>query len=124
MNQFSLTDEQKAFAHRVFELSRAELESKSDIIDQEARYPREVLKKFAEFGLYGMVIPTTYGGMGLSIFESCLAVEQLARVDSSVALCLAVSTGGLLPILQGGSEDQKKTYLSKIATGEYVAGVG
>jgi len=124
MNQFSLTDEQKEFANKVFELARAELESKSEIIDQEARYPREVLKKFAEFGLYGMIIPTKYGGMGLSIFESCLAVEQLARVDSSVALCLAVSTGGLLPILQGGSEDQKKTYLSKIATGEYVAGVG
>ncbi|MDY7038943.1 MAG: acyl-CoA dehydrogenase family protein [Thermodesulfobacteriota bacterium] len=123
MNQFSLMDDQKAFANRIFRLVRNEMETKADRIDQEAQYPREVLKKFAEFGLYGLVIPKEYGGMGRSVLDACLAVEQIARVDSAAALCVGVNIGGLLPILQGGSEDQKKKYLSKISTGEYIAGV-
>ena len=123
MDQYSLTDEQKDFARKVLELARAELELKSSAIDEQARYPREVIKKFAEFGLMGLAIPQKYGGSGRPLLETCLAVEQVARIDNTAALCVGVNVGGLLPILQGGNEDQKKTYLQKIATGEFVPGV-
>ena len=123
MDQYSLTDEQKDFARKVLELARAELELKSSTIDEQARYPREVIKKFAEFGLMGLAIPQKYGGSGRPLLETCLAVEQVARIDNTAALCVGVNVGGLLPILQGGNEDQKKTYLQKIATGEFVPGV-
>lgn len=123
MSSYSLTDKQTAFANRVLDLARTELESKSGLIDSQARYPREVLKKFAEFGLYGLAIPQRYGGGGRSLLETCLAVEQIARVDNTAALCVAVNVGGLLPMLHGGNEDQKKRYLPGIASGEHTAGV-
>jgi alkylation response protein AidB-like acyl-CoA dehydrogenase len=123
MDQYSLTHEQKDFADRVLQLARAELESKSTIIDEQARYPREVIKKFAEFGLFGLAIPTKYGGSGRPLLETCLAVEQVSRVDTTAALCVGVNVGGLLPILQGGSEDQKRHYLPRISKGEFIVGV-
>jgi alkylation response protein AidB-like acyl-CoA dehydrogenase len=123
VDQYSLTHEQRDFADRVLQLALAELESKSAIIDEQARYPREVIKKFAEFGLFGLAIPTKYGGSGSPLLETCLAVEQVSRVDATAALCVGVNVGGLLPILQGGSEDQKRHYLPRIAKGECIVGV-
>lgn len=123
MHQYSLTDEQKDFANKVLELARAELELKSGAIDEQARYPREIINKFAEFGLFSLAIPPKYGGSGRSLLETCLAVEQLARVDNTAAICVGVNVGGLLPILQGGNEDQKSNYLPRIAKGECIIGV-
>jgi alkylation response protein AidB-like acyl-CoA dehydrogenase len=123
MNQFSLTDEQKDFANRVLHLARTELESKSSVIDEQARYPREVIKKFAEFGLFGLAVPKKYGGSGHPLLDICLAIEQVARVDNSAALCVGVNVGGLSPILQGGNEEQKGNYLPRIAKGESIIGV-
>lgn len=123
MDPFSLTDEQKDFANRVLQLARTELESKSSIIDEQARYPREVVKKFAEFGLFGLAVPARYGGSERPLLDICLAIEQVARVDNSAALCVGVNVGGLLPILQGGNEEQKGDYLPRIAKGESIIGV-
>jgi len=123
MSQFSLTDEQKKFTAKVLELARAELNSMSAEIDEKGLYPWNIVKKFAEFGLLGLAVPKEYGGMGCNLFDTCLAVEQVARVDSSAAMWVGVNIGGLLPILQGGNEKQKNTYLPKIATGDYITGV-
>ncbi|MBW2143899.1 MAG: acyl-CoA dehydrogenase family protein, partial [Deltaproteobacteria bacterium] len=82
MRQFSLTDEQKEFASKILQLARAELNSMSAEIDKKGLYPRDIVRKFAEFGLLGLAVPKEYGGMGCSLFDTCLAVEQVARVDS------------------------------------------
>jgi len=123
MSQFALTDEQKEFSNKILELIRNELNSKSAEIDEQGLYPWEIIKKLAKSGLFGLAVPKEYGGMGRNLFDTCLAVEQVARVDSSAAMWVGVNVGGLLPLLQGGNENQKKEYLPKIASGEYITGV-
>lgn len=123
MNPFSLTDEQKKFMSRVLDLVRTELASRSREIDEKGLYPWDIVRKFAAFGLFGLAVPKAFGGMGCNLFDTCLAVEQVARVDASAAMWVGVNVGGLLPILLGGNETQKKAYLPKIATGEYITGV-
>ena len=123
MSQFSLTEEQKAFADKVRSFVRAELELRSAEIDEKALYPWDIIKNFAEFGLLGLAIPKEYGGMGCSLFESCLAIEQVAGADVAASMWVGVNMGGLLPLLNGGNEEQKKEYLPKIASGEYITGV-
>ena len=123
MNQFSLTDEQKEFKHKVMDFVRTELESRSAEIDEKALYPWDIIKNFAEFGLLGLAIPKEYGGMGCSLFDTCLAIEQVAGVDVAAAMWVGVNIGGLLPLLNGGNEEQKRQYLPKIASGELITGV-
>jgi alkylation response protein AidB-like acyl-CoA dehydrogenase len=123
MSQFSLTEGQKEFAGKILSMARAELNSMSPEIDEKGLYPWDIVKKFGEFGLLGLAVPKEYGGMGCNLFDTCLAVEQVASVDSSAAMWVGVNIGGLLPILNGGNEDQKKAYLPKVACGEYITGV-
>jgi alkylation response protein AidB-like acyl-CoA dehydrogenase len=123
MSQFSLTDEQKEFAGKVLDLARSELLPMSYDIDKKGLYPWDIVKKFSEFGLMGLAVPKEYGGMGCDLFDVCLAVEQVASVDVSAAMWVGVNIGGLLPLLNGGNEEQKRQYLPKIATGEYITGV-
>jgi alkylation response protein AidB-like acyl-CoA dehydrogenase len=123
MSQFSLTDEQKEFAKKILELVKAELEPMSAEIDEKALYPWDIIKKLSEAGLMSLAIPKEYGGMGCSLFDTCLAVEQVASVDVAAAMWVGVNIGGLLPLLNGGNEEQKKEYIPKIASGEYITGV-
>jgi len=123
MGQFSLTDEQKKFAEKVLKLVKTELEPMSAEIDEKGLYPWDIIKKFSEFGLMSLAIPKEYGGMGCNLFDTCLAVEQVASVDVSAAMWVGVNIGGLLPLLNGGNEDQKKEYIPKIASGELITGV-
>ena len=123
MSQFSLTNEQKEFAKKVLELVKTELEPMSAEIDEKALYPWDIIKKFSEFGLMSLAIPKEYGGKGCNLFDTCLAIEQVASVDVSAAMWVGVNIGGLLPLLNGGNEAQKKEYIPKIASGEYISGV-
>jgi len=123
MKQFSLTEEQKEFKRKVLEFVRTELEPRSAEIDEKALYPWDIIKKFAEFGLLGLAIPKQYGGMDCSLFDTCLAIEQVAGVDVAAAMWVGVNIGGLLPLLNGGNEKQKREYLPKIASGELITGV-
>ncbi len=123
MSQFSLTEEQKEFSNKVFELARTSLESRSAEIDEKGLYPLDIVKRFADFGLFGLAVPKEFGGMGCNLFDTCLAVEQVARFDVSAAMWVGVNIGGFLPLLNGGNEDQKKEYFPKIASGEYITGV-
>ena len=123
MSQFSLTNEQKEFAKKVLELVKTELAPMSAQIDEKALYPWDIIKKFSEFGLMSLAIPKEYGGMGCNLFDTCLAIEQVASVDVSAAMWVGVNIGGLLPLLNGGNEAQKKEYIPRIASGEYITGV-
>ena len=123
MDQFTLTDKQKAFADKGLDFVRTELEPRSAEIDEKALYPWDIIKKFAAFGLFALPIPKAYGGRGYNLFDNCLAIEQVAAVDAAAAMWFGVNIGGLLPILNGGNEDQKKEYLPKIASGEFITGV-
>jgi len=123
MKQFSLTDEQKEFKGKVLDFVRTELEPRSAEIDEKALYPLDIIKNFSDFGLFALAIPKEYGGKGCNLFDTCLAIEQVAGVDVAAAMWFGVNIGGLLPILNGGNEEQKREYLPKIASGELITGV-
>lgn len=90
--------------------------------DQEERFPSEIVPMLAELGLLGIRIPEEYGGSGLDMLAYAVAVEEIARVDGSLALTVASHNGlGTGHILSVGSEAQKRKYLPKAAAGEWLA---
>ena len=93
--------------------------------DEEQYFPVEVFREMGEIGLMGMLVPEEYGGAGLGYVEYKEAIVEIAKVCGSVGLSMAahnsLCTGH---ILQHGSEDQKKKYLPKLATGEWIGAWG
>ena len=90
--------------------------------DEEGTFPWDIVKELADAGLCGSYIPEKYGGFGDgNIMNLVLATEELCKVDGGVALCLAATALGTLPILIGGNEEQKQKYLPKIAAGTVAA---
>ena len=86
--------------------------------DELQEYPWEIKEALAEAGLLGVWIPKEYGGGGGGVLDLCLVIEQLSRACGGVGVMYCVNALGSFPILVGGSEEQKKHWLPKIATGE------
>ncbi len=93
--------------------------------DEEHSFPYEVIAQMGEMGLFGLPFPEEYGGMGGDYFALCLALEQLARVDQSVAITLEAGVSlGAMPIYRFGTEEQKQQWLPSLTSGEALAGFG
>jgi short/branched chain acyl-CoA dehydrogenase len=93
--------------------------------DREQTFPYEVIKKMGAMGIFGLPFPEEIGGMGGDFMSLCLAIEELARVDQSVAVTLEAGVGlGSMLIFQTGSDEQKKKYLPALVSGEALAGFG
>jgi alkylation response protein AidB-like acyl-CoA dehydrogenase len=93
--------------------------------DKEERFPKELIPKLAELGLLGIRIPEEYGGAAMDTTAYAICVEEVARVDGSLALTVASHNGlGTGHVLAFGNEAQKKKYLSKATTGEWLAAWG
>jgi acyl-CoA dehydrogenase family member 9 len=91
-------------------------------IDHEARIPDEVIKGLKELGLFGMIIPQEYGGIGLSATGYARVIQEVGALDAAIAVTLGAHQSiGLKAILLFGSEELKKKYLPRLATGEVVA---
>ncbi|MFD0330428.1 acyl-CoA dehydrogenase family protein [Streptacidiphilus monticola] len=88
-------------------------------------FPYEIVREMGRMGLFGLPYPEEYGGMGGDYFALCLALEELARVDSSVAITLeaAVSLGSM-PIYRFGTEEQKREWLPRLCSGEMLGAFG
>lgn len=94
-------------------------------LDREKRFPYELVAEMAELGLMGMTIPEEYGGGGTDTLAYAIAVEELTRVDSSVAITVAAHHSlGTLPIFYFGSEEQKQRWLPDLASGRKLAAFG
>jgi short-chain 2-methylacyl-CoA dehydrogenase len=94
-------------------------------LDRESRFPYQLVAELAELGLMGMTIPPEYGGAGTDTLSYAIAVEELTRVDSSVAITVAAHHSlGTLPIYYFGSEDQKREWLPDLASGRKLAAFG
>jgi alkylation response protein AidB-like acyl-CoA dehydrogenase len=92
---------------------------------EQERFPYELVSKMASMGLFGLPFPEEYGGMGGDSFALCLALEELARVDSSVAVTLEAGVSlGAMPIYRFGSEALKREWLPALCAGERLAGFG
>jgi short-chain 2-methylacyl-CoA dehydrogenase len=94
-------------------------------LDRESRFPYDLVGELAELGLMGMTIPEEYGGAGADTVSYAIAVEELTRVDSSVAITVAAHHSlGTLPIYYFGSDEQKREWLPELASGRRLAAFG
>jgi alkylation response protein AidB-like acyl-CoA dehydrogenase len=117
-----LTDEQALLRQSVREFAEQELRPHVMEWDEAQHFPRELLPRLAELGLMGMQFPEEYGGAALSAIDYCICVEELARVDPSICLSVAAHNGlGASHIFMFGTEEQKRTWLVPLATGQQLA---
>jgi short-chain 2-methylacyl-CoA dehydrogenase len=122
---FDLTPEQELLRETVRTFARDRVAPVATDLDRESRFPYEVVSELAALGLMGIPIPEEYDGAGGDTISYALAVEELTRVDSSVAITLAAHTSlGTMPILLFGSEDQRKKWLPDLAAGRRLAAFG
>jgi short-chain 2-methylacyl-CoA dehydrogenase len=122
---FDLSEEHELLRRTVRDFAEKRVAPVAEELDREHRFPYEIVSELAELGLMGIPIPEEYGGGGGDTLSYALAVEELARIDSSVAITLAAHTSlGTTPILLFGSEEQKRTWLPDLASGRRLAAFG
>lgn len=116
--QQRLSDEVREFADTVVAPAAYEYDTKREL-------PYDIIRQMGDMGLFGLPFPVEYGGQGKSYVDLCLAVEQLARVDQSIAVTLEAGVGlGAMPIFRQGTEEQKQQWLPDLARGRALAGFG
>jgi alkylation response protein AidB-like acyl-CoA dehydrogenase len=120
--QFRPSEEQELLRRSVRAFAETEIRPHVRDWDEAQHFPFELVPSLAALGLLGIQIPESYGGAALSTIDYCLCLEELARVDPSVALSVAAHNGlGCAHILRFGSEEQKCAYLPPLARGEKIA---
>ncbi|ASK65859.1 acyl-CoA dehydrogenase [Brachybacterium avium] len=120
-----LSQEHQRLAAEVREFADEVVAPASYEYDTKRRLPMEIIAQMGQLGLFGLPIPRDYDGQGRDYMSLCVAVEQLARVDQSIAVTLEAGLGlGAMPILSFGTEAQKERYLPALARGEELAAFG
>ncbi|TML47817.1 MAG: acyl-CoA dehydrogenase [Actinobacteria bacterium] len=122
---FDLTPEQELLRETVRAFARDRVAPVAAELDHDGRFPYELVSELAELGFMGIPIPEEYEGAGGDTVSYALAVEELTRVDSSVAITMAAHTSlGTMPILLFGSDEQRANWLPDLASGRRLAGFG
>ena len=120
-----LSDEHLLIRRTVREFAEERVAPVAEELDREHRFPYELVAELAELGLMGIPIPEEYGGAGGDTLAYAIAVEELTRVDSSVAITVAAHTSlGTMPFLLFGSEEQKRKWVPDLASGRKLAAFG
>ncbi len=122
---FSLNENQKMIASMIQDFGKKEILPNLMKWDESQEFPVEVFKKLGDLGLMGVLVPESYGGSGFGYFEYVTAISELGKICGSIALSMAahnsLCTGH---ILKFGNEEQKKKYLPKLATAEWIGAWG
>jgi short/branched chain acyl-CoA dehydrogenase len=122
---FRLSDEHEALRKTVEEFAREVVAPQAEHYDRTEEFPYPVIRQMGEMGLFGLPFPEEYGGMGGDFLALCLAIEELARADSSVAITLEAAVGlGSMPVYRFGSEEQKQRWLPELCRGDKLAAFG
>jgi short/branched chain acyl-CoA dehydrogenase len=122
---FDLTDEQRLLRDTVRDFARGEIAPVAEELDRTKAFPYELVEKMGKLGLMGIPIPEEYGGGGADNLTYALAVEELARVDSSVCITMAAHTSlGTMGIHNWGTAEQKAEWLPELASGRKLAAFG
>ncbi len=122
---FELSDEQRLLRDTVRDFARNEVAPLAEELDRTKSFPYELVAKMGELGLMGIPFPAEYGGGGADILSYALAVEELARIDSSVAITMAAHISlGTTPIANWGTEEQKQEWLPRLCSGQALAAFG
>jgi short-chain 2-methylacyl-CoA dehydrogenase len=122
---YELTSEQELLRRTVREFAESRVAPVAAELDREARFPYELVAEMAEMGLMGIPIPEQFGGAGADTVSYAIAIEELTRIDSSVAITVAAHTSlGTMPIYLFGTDEQKAEWLPRLASGEQLAAFG
>jgi short/branched chain acyl-CoA dehydrogenase len=122
---FDLDQEHELVRSTVREFAHERVAPVAEELDRESRFPYDLVAELGKLGLMGMTIPEEYGGAGADTVSYAIAVEELTRVDSSVAITMAAHHSlGTLPIYYFGSEEQKREWLPDLAAGKKLAAFG
>src|SRR5690242_15984498 len=122
---FDLSDDHKAIQRLVRDFADGEVRPAAEHLDKTKSFPYDIVRKLGELGLMGIPFPEEYGGGGGDTLAYALAVEELTRVDSSVAITLCAHTSlGTQPIYLFGSEEQKREWLPQLTSGAKLGAFG
>ncbi|AVT34539.1 acyl-CoA dehydrogenase [Plantactinospora sp. BC1] len=122
---FRLSDEYEALRSSVRSFAREVVAPAIAEHYERHTFPYEIVAQMGKMGLFGLPFPEEHGGMGGDYFALCLALEEIARVDSSVAITLEAAVSlGAMPIYRFGTDEQRARWLPKLVTGEALAGFG
>ncbi len=122
---FERTEEQDAFSRVVRDFAERTIAPRAEDWDRERAFPTDVVLAMGELGLFGLPFPAEYGGSGADFTTVCIAIEELARVDSSIAITLEAAVGlGAAPIARYGTEQQREAWLPDLCAGRALAAFG
>jgi alkylation response protein AidB-like acyl-CoA dehydrogenase len=122
---YQLTDEHEELRATVAEFAREVVAPVIADYYERCEFPYDIVARMGKLGLFGLPFPEEYGGMGGDLFALCLALEELARVDSSVAITLEAAVAlGAMPLYRFGSEGQRREWLPDLCAGERLAAFG
>jgi short/branched chain acyl-CoA dehydrogenase len=122
---FDLSEEHELLRRTVREFAEDRIAPVAEELDREHRFPYDIVAELAELGLMGIPIPEEHGGAGGDTLAYALAIEELTRVDSSVAITVAAHTSlGTMPIYMFGTDEQKREWLPELASGRRLAAFG
>ena len=119
-----LSSEERQMVEAIEQLANTRIAPRAAEIDRTNEYPWDIKELLAEQGVLMMTFPAEYGGVGASELALACAVEAIARVSMTSSIILAMQQLGALPILLGGSEEQKRRYLPPLASGEWLVAYG
>ena len=122
---FDLSNEQRLIQETVRDFARSEVAPVAEELDRTKSFPYEIVARMSELGFMGIPFPEEYGGGGADTLSYAIAIEELARIDSSVAITVAANTSlGTSPIYYWGTEEQKQEWLPDLCTGKRLGAFG
>lgn len=123
--QFTTTSQHEEFRAKIREFAESQVKPIAFMLDNNNEFPTEVVKQMRDMGILGIPYPKEYGGAGLDILSYSIAVEELSRVDGGVGVILSAHVSlGSWPIFAFGTEEQKKKYLTPLASGKKLGAFG
>ena len=125
MDTLFFSEEHSLLLKMISDFAKSEIIPIAREIDQNSRFPSEVINKLGKLGLLSIPVPKEYGGSGMDNVAYAAAIMELAKADASIAITVAAHTSlGTMPIVLSGTEEQKKKYVPKLASGEVLGAFG
>ena len=125
MDTLFFSEEHSLLLKMISDFAKSEIIPIAREIDQNSRFPSEVISKLGELGLLSIPVPKEYGGSGMDNVAYAAAIMELAKADASIAITVAAHTSlGTMPIVLSGTEEQKQKYVPKLASGEVLGAFG
>src|ERR1700760_4236267 len=125
MLSYELDEEHEDLRKSVREFARDVVAPVIGDLYQREEFPYDIVARMGRMGLFGLPVPEAYGGMGGDYVALCVALEELGRVDQSVAITLEAGVSlGIMPLLRFGSDEQKERWLPDLAAGRTLGGFG